>query len=239
MAINEQDMRTVALIGEEALSKIKNSRVALFGVGGVGSFCAEALVRAGVGKIDLFDCDEVSVSNINRQIIALHSTVGRKKVEVMKERILDINPECEVATCTEFLTEESVTALDLLSYDYIVDAIDTVSVKLKLAEICYSSGIPIIASMGTGNKLNPTEFRVADIFSTKVCPLARAMRSELKRRGVSKLLTVYSEEVPKSQCAPKGEKADGNPAPASISFVPSTAGLILASEVIRALSNLK
>ena len=235
MSINEQDMRTAALIGEDALSKIKKSRVALFGVGGVGSFCAEALARAGVGYIDLFDCDEVSVSNINRQIIALHSTVGRKKVDVMEERILDINPDCKVGKFTEFLTEASIEALTLSDYDYIVDAIDTVSVKLKLAERCFFENVPIIASMGTGNKLDPTAFRIADIHSTKVCPLARAMRSELKRRGVKKLLTVYSEELPKTAIAPNGEKADGKRAPASISFVPSVAGLILASEVISSL----
>jgi len=239
MAINEQDTRTAALIGEEALSRIKSSKVALFGVGGVGSFCAEALARAGVGKIDLFDCDEVSVSNINRQIIALHSTVSRKKVEVMKERILDINPDCEVSVFTEFLTEPLVSNMPLSDYDYIIDAIDTVSVKLKLAERCFFEKIPIIASMGTGNKLSPTEFKVSDIFSTKVCPLARAMRSELKRRGVGSLLTVYSEEVPRALTAPGEEKTDGKRAPASISFVPSAAGLILASEVISSLGKLK
>ena len=239
MAINEQDIRTQALIGDEALSKIKNSSVALFGVGGVGSFCAEALARAGVGRIDLYDCDTVSVSNINRQLVALHSTVGRLKVEVAKERILDINPECEVRVFTDFLTAEAVDSLPLAEYGYVIDAIDTVSVKLRLAERCFFEGVPIIASMGTGNKLDPTAFRVADIFSTKVCPLARAMRSELKRRGVKKLLTVYSEEAPKPPLTDGGEKTDGKPAPASISFVPSAAGLILASEAIKALGQLK
>ncbi len=239
MAIKEQDIRTASLIGEDALSKIKNSRVALFGVGGVGGFCAEALARAGVGKIDLFDCDEVSESNINRQIIALHSTKGRKKVLVMKERILDINPDCAVCVFDEFLTEESVEAMPLLDYDFIVDAIDTVSVKLKLAQRCFFEKIPIISSMGTGNKLDPTAFRVADIYSTRVCPLARAMRSELKKRGVGALLTVYSEEIPRTPLNNSDEKADGKRAPASISFVPSAAGLILAGEVIRSLADIK
>ncbi|MBQ2737903.1 MAG: tRNA threonylcarbamoyladenosine dehydratase [Clostridia bacterium] len=237
MDINEQDIRTAALIGTEALARVKSARVCIVGIGGVGSFAAEALARAGVGRLTIYDADTVSVSNINRQIIALHSTVGRQKTEAMRDRILDINPLCQVECHNIFLTRESVGDLALQDFDYVVDACDTVAVKAELAVRCEALGVRLISSMGTGNKLDPTALTVSDIYKTKVCPLARAMRSELKRRGVRSLRVVYSEEEPRTPypLGGSGEKADGRPAPASISFVPSAAGLIIASEVIRAL----
>ena len=237
MDINEQDIRTASLIGTEALARVKSAKLLLIGVGGVGGFAAEALARAGVGELTLYDSDTVSVSNINRQIIALHSTVGRQKTEAMRDRILDINPTCRVVCHNVFLTRESVGDIPLRDFDFVVDACDTVAVKVELAVLCESLGVPLISSMGTGNKLDPTALTVTDIYKTKVCPLARAMRSELKRRGVKALRVVYSEEEPKVPYPLQydGEKADGRRAPASISFVPSAAGLIIASEVIRAI----
>ena len=233
----EQDSRTLSLIGGEALERIKNSRVAIFGVGGVGGFCAEAIARGGVARIDLFDCDRVSVSNVNRQIAALHSTVGKFKVDVMKERILDINPGASLSVNYEFLTADRIRELELAEYDYIIDAIDTVSVKIELAKRCFFENIPLISSMGTGNKLDPFAFKIADVFSTKVCPLARAMRSELRRAGVGRLLVLYSEEEPK-EASLLCEKADGKRAPASVSFVPSVAGLLIASHVLKSLGGI-
>ncbi len=234
MSINEQDIRTAGLIGAEALQRLKSARVAVLGVGGVGSFAVEALCRAGVGALDLYDADTVSLSNINRQIIALHSTIGRPKVEVARERILAINPDCRVLCHEILLTPDDIHALPLKGYDYIVDAIDTTLVKVELAVLCERLGIPLISSMGTGNKLSPTALTVSDIYKTKVCPLARAMRTELKRRGVKHLRVVYSEEVPRTpyDITDDSKKADGRAAPASISTVPSAAGLIIASEVI-------
>lgn len=230
--------RTALLIGEDGLSRLQNAHVAVFGVGGVGGAAAEALARAGVGSLTLIDNDTVSVTNRNRQIIALASTVGRSKTEVMAERIRDINPVCKVTPLDLFYTPES--DFDLSQFTYILDAIDTVSAKLYLAEQCYKNGIPLIASMGTGNKLDPTRFEVADIYQTSVCPLARVMRRELKARGVKKLKVVYSKEEPQRipperYAACEGDKKGtaGHPVPASISFVPPVAGMILAGEIIK------
>ena len=223
--------RTEALIGKEGLEKLKNARVAVFGVGGVGGYVVEALARSGVGEIDLIDSDKVSVSNINRQIIALHSTVGRYKTEVMAERIKDINPNAKVNVFNLFYLPETAEKFDFAAYDYVVDAVDTVSAKLSIVERAYQVKIPVISSMGAGNKLNPTDFEIADIYQTSVCPLAKVMRRELKKRGVEKLKVVYSKEDPKSEGIADEER--GKRSPASIAFVPSVAGLIIASEVVK------
>lgn len=223
--------RTEALIGKEGLEKLKNARVAVFGVGGVGGYVVEALARSGVGEIDLIDSDKVSVSNINRQIIALHSTVGRYKTEVMAERIKDINPNAKVNVFNLFYLPETAEKFDFAAYDYVVDAVDTVSAKLSIVERAYQVKIPVISSMGAGNKLNPTDFEIADIYQTSVCPLAKVMRRELKKRGVEKLKVIYSQEEPKSEGIADEER--GKRSPASIAFVPSVAGLIIASEVVK------
>lgn len=224
--------RTEMLIGKTATQKLQNSRVAVFGVGGVGGYVAEALARCGVGTIDLIDNDKVSESNINRQIIALSSTVGMMKTEVMKSRILDINSAAEVNTFNLFVLPENIDTFDFSVYDYIVDAIDTVSGKLAIIEKAYSLGIPVISSMGTGNKLDPTKFEISDIYKTSVCPLARVMRYELKKRGVKKLKVLYSKEEPvKVQTAADG--TGKRAVPGSISFVPSVAGLIIGGEVVK------
>ncbi len=230
--MDERFTRTEALLGSDAMKRISATRVAIFGIGGVGSYVAEALARVGVGEIDLIDGDTVSVTNINRQIIALTSTVGRDKVEVMRERILDINPRCRVRGIKLFYTAECADGLDLTKYDYIVDAIDTVSSKLEL--ICRADrlGVRIISSMGTGNKLDPTRFEIADIYKTSVCPLARVMRTELRKRGIGALKVLYSKEEPRSITT---DSSHGRHAPASISFVPSVAGLMIAGEVIKEL----
>ena len=223
--------RTTMLIGEEAVEKLKRARVAVFGVGGVGGYAIEALARAGVGAIHLIDNDRVSESNINRQIIALHSTVGRLKTDVMKERLLDINPQMDVRTHNVFFLPENADEFDFSQYDYVVDAIDTVSGKIALIERAKKANVPVISCMGTGNKTNPSAFVVADIEKTSVCPLARVMRRELKKRGISGVKVVYSTEEPKNESAEKSET--GKPVPASISFVPPVAGLLLASAVIK------
>ena len=223
--------RTQALIGEDAIEKLKNARVAVFGVGGVGGHTVEALARCGVGLFDLVDADKVALSNINRQIIALHSTVGRYKTEVMKDRILDINPSAIVNTYNLFYLPETENEFDFSAYDYIVDAVDTVSAKLSIVEKCTQAGVPVISAMGAGNKLDPTAFEVTDIYKTSVCPLAKVMRRELKKRGIEKLKVVYSKEERQSFGVTDGES--GKLSPASISFVPSVAGLIVASEVIK------
>lgn len=223
--------RTALLIGVDGVEKLKKARVAVFGIGGVGGFVVEALARSGVGNLDLIDNDKVSLSNINRQIIALHSTVGKQKTQVMAERIKDINPEIRVKTHELFYLPETADEIDFSAYDYIVDAIDTVSGKIAIVENANKKNIPVISSMGTGNKLDPTAFEVADIQKTSVCPLARVMRRELKKRGIERLKVVYSKEEP---CAPKEvDEETGKAIPASISFVPSVAGLIIASEVIK------
>ena len=227
-------MRTAALIGEEGVKKLASSKVAVFGLGGVGGYCLEALARAGVGAIDAVDGDVVSPSNINRQILALRSTIGRPKAEVAAERVRDINPSVNVRGLNIFYTEESAALFDFSSYDYIVDAVDTVAAKVSLAVNAGRAGTKIISCMGTGNKLSATSFEVADIFSTSVCPLARVMRSQLKRAGVDSLKVVYSKEQPRIAAAGCGDKSpSGRPVPASCSFVPPVAGLIMAGEVIK------
>lgn len=218
--------RTEMMLGQDAVNRLKTSHVAVFGIGGVGGFVTEALARAGVGKITLIDSDRVSVSNINRQIIALHSTVGRYKTEVMKERIADINPECEVTAINEFYSEEN--PIDLDGFDYIADCIDSVKSKLHLITEAKKKDIQIISSMGAGNKLDPTRFKVADISKTHTDPLSKVMRTELRKRGVNHLKTVFSDEPPIN---PSGERTPG-----SLSFVPSAVGLIIAGEIIKDLS---
>lgn len=229
----ERDKRTAMLVGESALERIKSSRVAVFGLGGVGGHAAEALARAGVGKMDIFDSDTVSESNINRQIIATYETLGEYKTDAFEKRILSINPDCKVVKHTAFVTKESAEDIDFSEYDYVVDAIDTVSAKLAIAEKCSALGVPLISSMGTGNKLDASKFEITDIFNTSVCPLARIMRTELKKRGIKKLKVLYSKEEPIKTGAvdPESKK----PIPASISFVPSVAGLLIAGEVVRGL----
>lgn len=234
----EQFVRTEMLLGQESLEKLKNAHVAVFGVGGVGGYVAEALARSGVGKFDLIDNDTVALSNINRQIIALHSTIGQYKVDVMKERILDINPEAEVTVHKCFFLPENAGEFDFSKYTYIIDAIDTVTAKLELIVRADGAGVPIISSMGTGNKLDPVRLEVSDIYKTEVCPLARVMRTELKKRGIKKLKVVYSKEQP----VKRGKNEDRQitsensgrikDVPGSIAFVPSVAGLIIAGQVI-------
>lgn len=231
--ISAEHSRTAALIGEEGLHRLKNARVAVFGIGGVGGHLAEALARAGVGHIHLIDRDTVSLSNINRQAVALHSTVGRPKAEVMAERIRDINPDCRVESSVCFYLPENANEFDLSRYDFVADCVDTVAAKLELAVCCQEVGTPLISAMGAGNKLHPEAFRISDISKTETDPLARVMRRELKKRGVKKLLCVWSDEPP----IPANIVGDdGRPAPASISFTPSAMGLVMAGEIIRALS---
>ena len=226
--------RTALLVGNEGLEKLKNSYVVVFGVGGVGGYTVEALARSGVGKITVVDNDAVSLSNINRQIIATTESVGRDKVEVIKERILSINPDCTVRAIKEFYSPDTADRFDLSEYDYIVDAIDTVTAKIELCVRAQALGVPIISSMGAGNKLDPTAFEVADIYKTSVCPLAKVLRRELKARGVKKLKVVYSKEEPiKIDGADCGEQEGKKRIPASIAFVPSVVGLIIGGEVIK------
>ncbi len=220
--------RTAMLIGEEALSKLASSRVAVFGVGGVGSYVVEALARSGVGTIDLVDSDTVNITNINRQIIATHDTIGRSKVDVAKERVLSINPTAQVNTHNVFYLPENADEFDFSQYDYVVDAVDTVTAKIDIIVKAKENNTPVISSMGTGNKLDPTQFEIADIYKTTVCPLARVMRRELKKRGVDSLKVLYSKEEPKTPDSQAEERV-----PASIAFVPSVAGLIIAGEVIK------
>ena len=240
--------RTELLLGQLAMARLFSARVAVFGIGGVGSFAAEALARAGVGALDLFDDDKVCLTNINRQLIATHKTIGKKKVDVMRERILEINPKCAVTAHECFYGADNAEGYDLSAYDYIVDAIDTVSSKLLLIERAFQVNVPVISCMGAGNKLDPTRFAVADIYSTSVCPLARVMRRELKKRGIPALKVVYSTEEAvkpleteelncKSNCVcPPGTVrtcSARRAVPGSVSFVPPVAGFILASEVVK------
>lgn len=240
--------RTQLLLGEEAMDKLKNATVAVFGIGGVGSYAAEALARSGVGKLELFDDDKVCLTNINRQLIATRKTIGKQKIEVMRDRILEINPNAEVVLHQCFYTSENADEFDFTKYTYIIDAIDTVSSKLELIVRAEKAGVPVISCMGAGNKLDPTRFEVADIYSTSVCPLARVMRKELKVRGIKQLKVVYSKEPPitpledmsiscRAHCVcPPGTQRKctiRRAIPGSISFVPSVAGLILAGEVIK------
>ena len=221
------------VFGSDSLEKLKNSRVAVFGVGGVGGYVCEALARSGVGTLDIIDNDTVSLSNINRQIIALHSTIGKNKVDVCKERLLDINPEITVNTHNCFFLKENENEFEFEKFDYIVDAIDTVSGKLALAVIADKLSIPIISSMGAGNKTDPTQFKVADIYKTSVCPLAKAMRKLCRDNGVKKLKVVYSEEMPTIKEELIDENSNKRQIPGSVSFVPSVVGLIMAGEVIK------
>ena len=246
-----QFSRTQLLFGEDAMQVLKKSRVAVFGVGGVGGYAVEALVRSGVGAIDLIDDDKVCLTNLNRQIIALRSTVGQYKVDVMRQRIADINPDCEVNTHKCFYLPETREEFDFSKYSYVIDAVDTVTAKIQLVLQAQETGTPIISSMGAGNKLNPAAFEVADIYKTSMCPLAKVMRRELKKRGVKKCKVVYSKEKPirplddmsiscRTNCiCPPGAKhkcTERRDIPGSTAFVPSVAGLIIASEVIKDLT---
>lgn len=225
--------RTALLLGQEAMERLSRSRVAVFGVGGVGGYVCEALARSGVGALDLIDKDQVALSNINRQIIATHKTVGRDKTDVMRERILDINPDAEVRVYPCFFLPETADRFPFSEYDYVVDAVDTVTAKIELAVRAQAAHVPMISSMGAGNKLDASAFRVADIFETRVCPLARVMRRELKKRNVEHLKVVYSEEEPLKQ--EESLQQEGKLI-GSVAFVPSVAGLILAGEVVKDLA---
>ena len=234
-----QFSRTELLFGKEAMEKLRRARVAVFGIGGVGGYTVEALVRSGIGAVDLIDDDKICLTNINRQIYATRKTVGQYKVDVATQRIAEINPDIKVTTYKTFYTPETADQFDFTAYDYIVDAIDTVTGKLALVQNADAAGTPIISSMGAGNKLDPARFEVADLFKTSVCPLARVMRAELRRRGIKRLKVVYSTEPPLSP-APDGERREGSgrPVPGSTAFVPPVAGLILAGEVIRDLTGI-
>ena len=229
----DQFTRTRQMLGVDAFERLKGSKVIVFGVGGVGSYTVEALARSGIGSITVVDNDEVALSNINRQLPATLKTVGRKKVDVIKEHILDINPDCQVEAIALFYSDDTKNQIDLTKFDYVCDAIDTVSAKIYIAQFCYENNIPCISAMGAGNKLDPTRFEVADIYKTSVCPLARVMRAALKKRGIKELKVVYSKEEPVRAIITE----NGKRAPGSISFVPSVAGLILAGEVIRDLAS--
>ncbi len=232
--MNEIFSRTEMLIGKDALSRLKDCRVAVFGIGGVGGYVAEALARSGVGALDLFDNDTVSPSNINRQIFALHSTVGKLKTSVAHERLKDINPDIKIKEHNVFVLPSNIDEIDFSAYDYVIDAIDTVSGKIAIIEKAKKENIPVISSMGTGNKTDPTKFEITDIFKTSVCPLARVMRYEMKKRGIKKLKVLFSAEEPKK---PSPTDDGSKPVPASISFVPPVAGLIIAGEVVKDLIN--
>lgn len=227
----EKFSRIELMIGKENLNKLSNARVAIFGIGGVGGYTMEALARSGIGTLDLIDSDVVSVSNINRQIIATTKTVGMNKVDVAKERILDINPDATVNTYKTFFVPDTSDMFDFSNYDYVIDAIDTITGKLELIQKAKEIGVPIISSMGAGNKMDPTAFEVADISKTSVCPLAKVMRRELKKRGIESLKVVYSKE---KAMEPLEEVIDGKKrVPGSNAFVPSVVGLIIAGEVIK------
>lgn len=244
----DQFSRTELIIGSEGLNKLKDARVAVFGIGGVGGYAVEALARSGVGALDLIDDDKVCLTNINRQIIALRSTVGKYKVDVAKDRVLDINPGCTVRTYRTFYMPDTRDQFDFSEYDYVIDAIDTVTAKIDLVVTATANGTPVISSMGAGNKLDPTAFTVADIYNTSVCPLAKVMRYELRRRGIKSLKVVYSKEPPippavdpaagcREDCiCPPGTARTCTARrniPGSVSFVPSVVGLIIAGEVIK------
>ena len=228
---NEAFSRTEQLLGAAAMQRLANACVAVFGIGGVGGYVVEALARCGVGALDLFDNDTVSVSNLNRQIIALGSTVGQYKVDVMKARIADISPETHVEAYRCFYMPENADHYPFDKYDYVVDAVDTVTAKITIIERAQADGVPVISCMGTGNKLDPSQLKIADISKTSVCPLARVMRRELRLRGISHVTVVYSTEQPKT---PEGQRT-----PASVAFVPASAGLMIAGEVVRTLSKIE
>ena len=246
-----QFSRTQLLLGVEAMEKLKGARVAVFGIGGVGGYVCEGLVRSGVGAFDLVDDDKVCLTNLNRQIIATRKTVGKYKVDVMRERMLEINPDCDVRVHKCFYLPETAAEFNFSDYDYVVDAVDTVTAKVTLVLEAQKAGVPIISCMGAGNKLDPSRFRVADIYKTQGCPLARVMRTALRKRGVKKLKVVYSDEIPtrpiedmsincRSHCiCPPGAKhkcTERRDIPGSTAFVPSVAGLIIAGEVVKDLS---
>ncbi len=239
MPCREEDLRSARLLGMRGLERLKNAHVAVFGVGGVGGYACEALARAGVGELTLVDADTVSLSNINRQIIALHSTVGRPKVEVMRERIRDINADCVVHAVQAFYLPENADDIPLDGFDYVLDAVDTVAAKVELVCRAERAGVPILSAMGAGNRLCAEGFAVTDLFATQGCPLARVMRQELRRRGIQRLSVVFSSEPVASipDDAPI-EETDGRRSPGSLSYVPGVAGLIMAGEVIRHLSGL-
>ena len=249
-----QFSRTELLLGKEAMDRLANARVAVFGVGGVGGYVCEALVRSGVGAFDLIDDDKVCLTNLNRQIIATRKTVGKYKVDVMRERILDINPDAQVRDHKCFFLPENADEFPFEEYDYVVDAVDTVTAKIALVLKAKEAGVPIISSMGAGNKLDGSQFRVADIYKTKVCPLAKVMRRELKKRGIKELKVVYSEEIPtrpvedmaiscRTNCiCPPGAAhkcTERRDIPGSVAFVPSVAGLIIAGEVVKDLCGIR
>ena len=234
----EQFLRTEMLLGSEALTRLQSARVAVFGLGGVGGYAVEALARSGVGSLDLIDSDTVSVSNLNRQILATHSTVGMLKVDAARQRVQDINPACNVKTYPIFYTPDTADSFDFTQYDYIVDAIDTVTGKLALVERAKAAGTPIICCMGTGNKLDASALQVADISKTTMCPLARVMRKELTKRGIRHLKVVYSQEEALTPTGWEEEAAalGKRQIPGSVAFVPGAAGLLMAGEVIRSLA---
>lgn len=237
--MNEFFSRTIQILGEDGFKRLNGASVAVFGLGGVGSHCTEALARSGIGTLFLIDADTVAPSNINRQSIALISTIGKKKTDVLKEKIADINPACRVYTSDSFVLPENIDEVFSAfgdTPDYIIDAIDTVSAKISLAVYAKDHNIPIISSMGTGNKLHPELFRISDIYRTNVCPLCRVMRRELKKREIPALKVLYSEEIPLTPHIEGEKKGSGRPAPASIAFVPPVAGLLIAGEVVRELS---
>lgn len=241
--MSDQLLRTEMLVGRDALQRLQGAKIAVFGVGGVGGFCVEALARAGVGALDLYDDDTVSVSNLNRQLAALHSTVGQPKAEVLARRVLDIAPDCQVRAIRMFYLPENAHQVDLSQYDYVADCIDTVAAKLELVQRCTLLHVPIISAMGTGNKLDPAALRVSDISKTENCPLARVMRKELRRRGIQRLKVVWSPEIPRTPLAPIETETPADSirpgstarraTPGSISFVPGTAGLIMAGAILR------
>lgn len=232
----EQFSRTEILFGKEAMDKLARAHVAIFGIGGVGGYTAEALARCGVGSLDLIDNDTISITNINRQIYALHSTIGKYKTDVAHDRILDINPQIKINTCNVFYSSQTQSQFDFSKYDYIVDAIDTVSSKILLIENADKVKTPIISSMGAGNKVNPCAFEISDIYKTSVCPLARVMRHELKKRNIKKLKVVYSKEPPIKPLK-SNEVSFKKQIPASVSYVPSVVGLIIAGEIVLQIVN--
>lgn len=236
--MREEFSRTERLLGKEAMERLAGARVAVFGIGGVGGYVVEALARSGVGAFDLIDSDTISISNLNRQIIATHKTIGQYKVDVMKERILDINPKAEVQVFKCFFLPENAHEFDFSKYSYVVDAVDTVAAKIAIIMKAQEAGIPVISSMGAGNKLDGSQFEVSDIYKTSVCPLAKVMRRELKKRGVKRLKVVYSKEEPMTPIEPEGEFVDPaagkkRSVPGSTAFVPSVAGLLIAGEVVK------
>lgn len=227
--------RTEQLLGTTALARLFAARVAVFGIGGVGGYAAEALARSGIGALDLVDNDTVSLTNLNRQIVALHSTIGQYKVDVMKARIADISPQTKVTAHRVFFLPETANTFDFSQYDYVIDAVDTVSAKLAIIEKAVAAGVPVISCMGTGNKMDPTALKVTDIAKTSDCPLARVMRRELRARGIAHLPVVFSAEQPFRAIAAQKDETSGKIPPASAVFVPATAGLLLANEVVRSL----